>query len=41
MARGRDIPIRVLLAEETEVDFEHGLQQAHVRALVETDLVLP
>lgn len=31
----------VSAAEQTQVDFEYRLQQAHVRALIQPDLVLP
>ena len=36
-----DLPIRSLLAEETEVDFEYSLEETHVGTLVETNLVFP
>ena len=36
-----NLPVRCLLPEETQINFEHGLQQTHVGSLVETDLVLP
>lgn len=35
------IPIHLLLAEQTQVDLEHRLQQTHVSTLVQADLVLP
>jgi hypothetical protein len=28
-------------AEKTEVDLEHSLQETHIRALIQADLVLP
>ena len=35
------VPIWSLLPEQTEVHLKHGLEQAHVGALVQPDLVLP
>jgi hypothetical protein len=36
-----NIPIWCFLSEETEIDLEYSLEQAHVGTLVQTNLVLP
>lgn len=38
---GERIPVSGLLAEETEVHLEDGLEQTHVSALIQSNLVFP
>ena len=39
--RNKHLPVWRLLPEQTQVHFEDGLEETHIRALVQTDLVLP
>ena len=39
--RRRTNYVLAVLDKQLQVDFEHGLQQTHVRALVQSNLVLP
>jgi hypothetical protein len=38
---GKEIYSLFSLSEESQIDLEDSLQQAHIRALVETDLMFP
>jgi hypothetical protein len=40
-ARSSDLALVFGGEEKGEVDFKHGLEQTHVGALIETDLVFP